>query len=322
MVPYIQSTHEDNMRLTVYLDGVPFNITSAHMNYTCIYDYLTLGGDDVEYVRELIDEEKAIQDKVAEYDDITVSDGEVTYKGETVTGYLTDMMVRLLNRGTDIAPWAKFLRKLQKNPAKHAVDELYQWMEKAKMPLMPNGNFLAYKKVQDDYSSSHRNADGSTFWNFLGTKVKMPRNKVDDDRNRTCSSGLHFCSYEYLPQYMGTRGKVLLLEINPKNVVSIPTDYDFTKGRASAYKIVGELTLEEAKFAFPSADVVDRSEYDWFADDDYAADVEEAVSQGTEDAAYDFENGEDFDPYNHYFDCEAAIAYEKSYTETFETLEG
>jgi hypothetical protein len=207
------------------------------------------------------------------------------------------MMIKMLNRGTNIEPWCRFLTKLMKNPAKHAVQELFQWLEKAKMPITDNGNFLAYKKVMDDYSSSHRNADGTTFWNKIGTTIKMPRNQVDDNRHQTCSTGLHFCSYDYLPQYMGYSGKVLIMEINPRHVVSIPSDYDFAKGRGAKMNIIGELTLEEAEHAFPDQLVATKDE-SWFMnvkDCWEDEEISEAEADGHCDGAYDREQSNMYD---------------------------
>ena len=67
----------------------------------------------------------------------------------------------------------------------------------------------------------------------------MPRNQVNDDKNQTCSEGLHFCSQEYLGSFGGDR--VMILKINPKDVVSIPSDYNRSKGRACRYEIIAEL---------------------------------------------------------------------------------
>ena len=82
------------------------------------------------------------------------------------------------------------------------------------------------------------------------TTLTMPRNKVDDNRDRTCSYGLHFCSMSYLPAYYGGRGRVLLVKIDPADVVSIPSDYDNAKGRAMRYQVVGEHTKNEQTEAY------------------------------------------------------------------------
>jgi hypothetical protein len=77
--------------------------------------------------------------------------------------------------------------------------------------------------------------------NSVGMHVSMHRNDVNDDRNITCSTGLHFCSLGYLnaSNYGGENGTVIVMvKINPKDVVSIPRDYNNTKGRCCAYEVL------------------------------------------------------------------------------------
>jgi hypothetical protein len=71
----------------------------------------------------------------------------------------------------------------------------------------------------------------------------MPRNKVDEDKDRTCSYGLHFCSISYLPHFSDScGGHTMIVKINPKDVVAIPADYNNTKGRTCRYEVIGEYT--------------------------------------------------------------------------------
>jgi hypothetical protein len=83
----------------------------------------------------------------------------------------------------------------------------------------------------------------------------MDRNQVNDDARQTCSAGLHFCSEGYLRNFGGAR--VMILKINPRDVVSIPTDYDNSKGRACRYEVVGEVGVnpdDAAEFTAPVQD--------------------------------------------------------------------
>jgi hypothetical protein len=59
--------------------------------------------------------------------------------------------------------------------------------------------------------------------------------------NNTCSTGLHFCSKEYLDHFGGHDSRTVILKINPRDVVSIPADYNATKGRTCRYEVIGEL---------------------------------------------------------------------------------
>jgi len=248
-------------QITLFLGGVPTPVDETHPAFGEIEAGLnTLTPQEF---RDLLNTSRQVQKKLAQFGNIKVEDGQVFYKGEIVHNLLADRMLQMLEEGRDIRAWALFMENLMQNPAKHAVDELYLWMERANMPITERGNFLAYKKVQDDYTSYHRNPDGTPFRNDIGTFVSMPRNKVDDNRNRTCSSGLHFCSWDYLPSYMGNRGRVVVVEVNPAHVVSIPSDYNNAKGRAEGYLIVGEIPESEARHAFTSMSIAgyDTSDY-------------------------------------------------------------
>lgn len=77
--------------------------------------------------------------------------------------------------------------------------------------------------------------------NAPGNIVEMERNTVDDNMNNTCSTGLHFCSKEYLSHFGSSDSRTVILKINPADVVSIPADYNSTKGRACRYEVLGEL---------------------------------------------------------------------------------
>jgi hypothetical protein len=221
-------------------------------------------------LRALIDIEKAYKAKIAHFGTIRIEDGQVYYKDEAVDGQLADRILQMIEDGQDPRAWALFMENLQKNPAKHAVDELYLWLERSGMPITERGNFLAYKKVKDDYTSYHLDKSGKPFRNDIGTFCSMDRNKVDDNRAVTCSAGLHFCSWDYLPHYMGGSGKVVIVEINPAHVVSIPNDYNNAKGRAEGYLVVGEAPEDQCKFAFADVSFAayEDSDYITFEQDD------------------------------------------------------
>ena len=336
-IPYMMSNDGNVESMTLFLSGVPRTVTSTHPSYAAIKENLdTLS---VREVRELLDVKKAMANQLKHFGSISVdqNSGEVMYKGEVVHSQLATRMLTMLEDGYDIRPWALFMENLMQNPAKHAVDELYLWLERSGMPITERGNFLAYKKVQDDYTSFHRNPDGTAFRNDIGSFVQMPRNKVCDDRNRTCSSGLHFCSWDYLGSYFGSSGKVVLVEVNPAHVVSIPSDYNNAKGRAEGYLIVGEIPQEECEHAFPAPFTsyhdstwitweqdgdIDYSsiEDDWYEDyerDESEEEIEEAYNEGFEDGKDAFYSGNDCDPEYFFRNSFVGWDYEGEYTDGF-----
>jgi hypothetical protein len=90
----------------------------------------------------------------------------------------------------------------------------------------------------------------------------MPRNKVDDNQNNTCSYGLHFCSEGYLKHFGGAR--TVIVKINPRDVVSIPNDYNQTKGRTCRYEVIGEVGVnpdDAAEFDKPVQENANNNTY-------------------------------------------------------------
>jgi len=168
-------------------------------------------------------------------DRITIEGGVVTFDDEVLHGTLADRMVDMIQDGFGVEPLANFLINLDANPSRRAVDELYGFLEKGDLPITDDGYFVAYKKVKDDYKDCHT----GTIDNSVGEVVKMKRNRVNDNKDQTCSSGLHFCSRSYLGSFGGQR--IMILKINPRDVVSIPSDYNDAKGRCCEYEVTGEI---------------------------------------------------------------------------------
>lgn len=178
---------------------------------------------------------------------VKVTDKGVMFNGQPIHNVIAEQIMKMLDQGHDVRPLAKFLDKVMDNPNPEIAAELYQWISSSQhFSIAPDGDFLAYKKIASDYSSIHPAPDGTKMYNSLGTTVAMPREHVDADRTRTCSTGLHFCSFDYLEHYgWGGEDRVVIVKVNPMDVVSIPDDYDYTKGRACRYEIWAEVPRDE-----------------------------------------------------------------------------
>ena len=170
---------------------------------------------------------------------VYITNGVVYYNQQPLHNVLTNRMVEMLNEGFNITPMKNFLINLMNNPSNRAVNELYSFLEVGNLPITADGDFLAYKVVTDNYMDCY----SETINNSIGQVVKMDRNNVDDNCNVTCSHGLHFCSREYLTTMGSNRNdrRIMIVKINPRDVVSIPCDYNNTKGRCCEYQVIGEL---------------------------------------------------------------------------------
>lgn len=204
-------------------------------------------------------------------------------KEQILNNAMTERIVRMAQEGFDISPLIKFMENLLSNTSKTAIDELYLFLENTELPITSDGHFIAYKIVRNDYTSIH----DPSFRNDVGTVVEMPRNEVCDDRNKTCSYGLHFCSKAYLNAYGSKRrdtDRIVLVKINPADVVSIPADYNNAKGRASKYLIWKDITDAGWRETLSRKDYTDSAVElgDW--DEDYDEDDYDEEEDGWNDA--------------------------------------
>lgn len=195
-------------------------------NFDALYNYL--GGKNV---------------KPPETPDLEISLEEdcVYYKGEKLTSnYLVRKIMQIHRESGLLTPITNFLKKLYKNPSKTAIDELFLFIEETSLSLFPDGDIAAYKMVRNDYMDLYSNTCDYS----IGKTVKMPRNKVNDNRDETCSDGLHFCSKNYIPAAytFNNRNRMILVKINPEHVVCIPRDYNNQKARACEIKSYEDIT--------------------------------------------------------------------------------
>ena len=239
MYPYIIQGES----LTIGIEGRSSTINKeTHPKFDQVLD--AIRSSDWDAVPDLVDLVSVIKNYTSENEEVEVRDGDVYYQGKPFANALTDRLLGLLEEDLPVESLCNFLTNLKDNPSKRAVDELYGFLENNMLPLTPDGHFVAYKKVREDYTDIH----SGTFNNSVGEICEMPRNEVDEDKDRTCSSGLHFCSLDYLPNFGGASGyRVMLLKINPRDVVSIPSDYNNAKGRACRYEVIGEHTTERVQ---------------------------------------------------------------------------
>ena len=222
--------------ITVVIDNKPHTISKTHITYEKVKEAIKSG--DWETVRNIIEPKKA----VINYGlgNVSIQGDTLYWKNEVFHNAMASRMIEMIQEGFSIEPLVLFMENLMQNPSHRSVTELYGFLEKNNLPITPDGHFLAYKKVRQNYMDVH----SGTFDNSVGKVCEMPRNKVDDVAENTCSSGLHFCSQDYLNHFGGER--VVIVKINPRDVVSIPTDYDFSKGRTCRYEVVGEVGASKA----------------------------------------------------------------------------
>jgi hypothetical protein len=224
--------------ITVVLDGERHSINAGNTLFSKALD--AYKADDWDAFVACVNPEIRLKSLYASYEGIEFKDGNLYVFGDPVHSTLATRVLSFLEHGLDCVHLFKFILKLNLNPSKRAVDELYTFLEHRALPITDNGNFLAYKAVRADYTDKHT----GKFVNTIDAVLEMPRNKVDDDKNVGCSYGFHAGTVEYAKDFLGGQGHLMIVEINPADVVSIPTDCQFQKLRTCKYKVVGEYEID------------------------------------------------------------------------------
>lgn len=217
------------------------------------------------------DEIQSIVDKVDEEIDIT-----------KVAPTLQNFIIKITNDinidDNVVLAWTKFARKLQRNVDPYIRSQLFNFLNylidtENSLALTPEGNFIGYKGIQKNYLSSRAGngfVDGVEYKNTQipnkpGTIVSMNRHEVQADPDQTCSFGLHVGSYSYAK---GFQPLVVLVEVNPENVVSVPSDYNGQKLRCSEYKVIKEVDKPLTEFLYEEkqTSLTDLKDEDFFSE--------------------------------------------------------
>jgi len=224
-----------NTTIDIFIDDQIKTVNIDHPNYNKILKELKRENYNV--VRELLDVKVDIGKILNK--DFEINDKTIKYQGSELNGALVERIIELARSDQDhksIYPFLKFLKKVEKNPDPEAIEDLYLFLKSNKISITKAGNIILYKKITSDWKDCHTR----TIDNSIGREVVLDRNKCDNDRNKTCSSGLHVAGYNYMNSFSGDR--IILCEVNPKDVVSVPVDYNYSKMRVCRYKVIKEVT--------------------------------------------------------------------------------
>lgn len=222
--------------VTLFIKQRTREVSSTDPVYKEVVAALSRGADE-DQVAEILDAElRKLEEATHVTDNISIKAGVPYFMGEPLDGVLAERMLTMVKEGYSLTHLDKFMVNLSFNPSNTVVRRLYEFLDVGNCPITPDGHFLAYKAVRQNFFDIH----SGTFNNSVGQRPEMPRNKVDDRDSKVCSHGLHVCSFDYLPHFSHANGHVMICKVDPKDVVSIPVDYKNTKMRVCTYEVIGE----------------------------------------------------------------------------------
>ena len=191
-----------------------------------------------------------IKDKNVEYDieDFTESKGfvnqnerfkvqgnDVYIDGELVSGSMSRHLHYWWLNGLCVDPIVAFWDNLKQMPTgfhdasgiwrdnpfyEDTKNSLLSFIHVHGYPITNDGHFLAEKTVRPDLGSIY---GGGETKHIIGEITSMPRYAVNHDNSVACSYGLHVRSNRY--NFGSSDSVVIVVKVNPKDVVSIPKDY-------------------------------------------------------------------------------------------------
>jgi hypothetical protein len=133
----------------------------------------------------------------------------------------------------------KFWEKLQRNPSYRSVEQLWGFLANANIPLNEDGDILAYKSITADLKDHH----SKTVDNTPGVVNEMPRNQISDDPNEACHFGYHVGALAYAVTFGSADRRVVIVKVDPENVVCVPYDCSMQKMRVCKYEVVGFMAV-------------------------------------------------------------------------------
>jgi hypothetical protein len=250
-VPYSLVDTGEQKFVTVFAQGKVLTADNSHPQFQEILDCLHYD-DCGDAVVELFDLAIKVEREFAKLSErVAVKGGHVLFDGDVQDGSVETQIIKFMDEGKDDwKPLVKFMENIAANPNDHSREQLYDWLRTHDLNIDGNGSVVGFKGVSSSYTSLHPGpaiVDGKQHTsgnvpNKIGSTVEIPRSYVDFDPGSACSTGLHVGTRNYAASY----GPVLLeVRVNPRDVVSVPTDGGGEKIRVCRYYIAGLANNDE-----------------------------------------------------------------------------
>lgn len=252
---------EGESNVTLFVPGeAPLTAHSSHPNFDKIVEGVRSGDESVVDLFDLAKTAATRFERLTER--VTVANQRLYFDGDEVHDALAEQVVRFLADGVeDWKPLVNFYENVQQNPQEYSRNQLYAWLTDRDFTITPDGLIVGYKGVRttsddDGFRSIFTGraiVDGEVqtgnISNKIGSIIEMPRDQVAFAPDVACSYGLHVGTWRYAKDF--SQGAVLEVHVNPRDVVSVPSDSHNEKMRVCRYRVVNTIDVpyEEAVVA-------------------------------------------------------------------------
>lgn len=243
MVSFTITGSDSGTQITVVVNGVSYALDDTHVSFQKIYDSLVGDTYDESTLLGLLSPTKEILRSFN--GKVTIDGGTVYYNGEAMYNRFSNTMLDFYRKGLPVGKLLNFMEKLMNNPSRNSREQFYEFLNLHNFSITENGDFLAYKGVNNDFTAITAGpgvvngevfSDSSTHLdNTPGNHLEIERREVVDNPGVGCAFGLHVGSYEYASHFGPTTVEVI---VNPEDIVSVPNDSHFQKVRVCRYTVL------------------------------------------------------------------------------------
>jgi hypothetical protein len=231
--------------MSAFIDGQLYTAVDSHPRWDAIVEAAENGTLQASH----FDLVEAVTSFLAVTDRMSLANGKVYFDGDHVDNTLTKQIVKAMTEGSDAMPFVNFMEKLATNPLEATREQLFDWINASDyFTIDQDGDIIGYKSVHKTGENEfHSISSGSAVVNgvpqvgrivqSVGSVITMPRADVQHDPAVGCSTGLHVGTWEYAESFYGDA--ILSVAVNPRDVVSVPTECDAQKMRVCRYTVIG-----------------------------------------------------------------------------------
>lgn len=294
-VPLIMS----NDKLALVVNGKTWHLSPGDPNYLDVIQAVKDNQTEDE-IYEILNSTMTLEGYVESQGNcrVKIVDGVVIVDGEELHSTVADRLLEFKRNNLPLDHLIKFIERIADNPSYNSRNQLYNFLENKDLVITEDGFLLAYKGVNSDYTDKYT----GTIDNTPGQTVRMNRNLIDDNPGTHCSKGLHVGAISYATNWAGN-GRVVIVKVDPANVVSVPNDFNCQKCRVCEYTVVRDSEgLMKQPLYTTDGEPYRPETYD--GDWDFTDDEVEDVYDDGEVYSYDDDGGYCMECGQYYEDCD------------------
>ena len=223
--------------LSVVVNGEQYPVSSSQPTFKALKN--ALEKQQWGRIPKLLDVTQQIAQK--SHGKVKVTKEGVFYKGNKVENSLTAKILELLEHGKKVDSMLRFMDNLYQQPDVNTVNRVYDWINSGRYTITSDGCICGYKVVRSNYTDKHTGKVD----NHLGARPLMARSAVDPSEYVECSVGFHVCVREYIGSFYSDGDHIMLVKVNPADIVASPRNFGHRKFRCWTYEVFAEVSTDE-----------------------------------------------------------------------------